>query len=222
LSPGLPAIQTASLALRLSGKSKYLATLPLVKPWLAAPQFEEYVSGKPIPVQNVNGEPIFDTRVTATPVLYLTRYEPHPFGPSANILYANSLNELEFWGCPPKTCLMKPITSEEETNEEDPEDPESLIIVSKVTYEIHIRVNEYWGDDPWLMHYLNQGYMVRPAAGEPPELNKYEGNPVLVNLDLDGTALNPGDPPTFVTFNKYKVKDWTPLALDMPTNDPNA
>lgn len=166
---------------------------------------------------NVNGEPLFRSRKLLYPVLNITRYESYFQDFAAKqAAYANTLNSLPFGPFARGICLMNPIQSEEEVIELEGE--EATVTFLKVTYEIDCLCNDYYvgGDgtsSPWLAWILNEGFYVRPAPGQPPQLNQWDGNKTRINLDLDGTALPLDAEPVWLSFNEFKFKDWTDLAL---------
>ena len=177
------------------------------------------------PLQNVNGEPIFRTRKILYPVLTITRYESY-FQDLSTLqkTYGNTLNLEPFGPFPKGVCLMNPIQAEEEVIQLDDQGmPDATVTFLKVTYEIDCLVNDYYEGDttsPWSVWELNQGYYVRPAPGQPPQLNIWDGNKTRINLALNGTALPLDAEPIWLEFNEFKYADWTPLELTANPEEP--
>jgi hypothetical protein len=175
-----------------------------------------------LPVQNVNGEWLFEERQASYPVAVLTRYETYPVDPLLVQTFHNSINLSSFWGFAPGSCRMK-IQSEHE----DIEMPGKVVQrFAKVTYRIAVKVGDFYESRPWVARFLNEGYYVRQYTDfdfsvSEPFLNKPTGEKTKVNLRLDGTILNNDEDPVYLEFNRYRYQEWYDLGLHLPDDYPD-
>lgn len=162
-----------------------------------------------LPIVNTAGQKLLVTRPTAIPVLTIQRIEVFPFEPTTMLNYANKVNSSEFYGAPPGSALMLPMTVDQ-----------TLIDNAKyndVTYRIKFKLEEFEGtlrEDTWQPSILNEGQLVRSAAGEEAAMATDKNQRVkTVNLDVDGLKLDEGEDPLFIRFEIFESIDFNALSL---------
>lgn len=161
------------------------------------------------PIETEAGEPIIITTPVVHPVLEISRYEPYPFDPDTMLDYAHHTNSTVFWGAPQGSALMLPMEVDEEIIEK--------VKWCKVVYKIKFRIKKDGGgmmQDTWKARPLHHGFKYRKVAGEPPQVfTDGQGNPATVNLTAGGVLLPQGNPPEYLSFNRFTKTDFNALSL---------
>ena len=154
------------------------------------------------PVENPNGELYEITGPVTIPILTVTRYEQYPWDTSIMLNYANRTNSTTFYGAPQGVCHMLPMQVTEERIASNGQTQK----VNKVVYRIRfLLVPDSTGLVPFTQKAKVplKGFKVREAAGSDPKLNiAKSGQPELIALATNGTALPSGDPLEFEEFNR--------------------
>lgn len=174
---------------------------------------EEVLEKDPItddPIQTKADEPIILTTPIVLPVLEITRFEGYPFDPDVMLDYAHHTNSTTFWGAPPGSALMLPMSVDEEVIEGTR--------YARVTYRIKFKIKKEGAtmvQDTWKARVLHHGFKYREAAGaEPVIFQDKHGNPTTVNLkNADGTRVPNGDPPEYLEFNRFTQANFNALSL---------
>ncbi len=164
---------------------------------------EDAITGDAI--LNTVGEKLLVMTPVITPVLSIKRYETFPFEPNIMLNYGNRVNEGAFWGAPAGACLMLPMEVEDETVDK--------VRYAVVTYKVKFRIKP-GVDEPWKAKLLNEGTLVRPAAGEHPiKATDGKDNARRVNLAENGTKLALGADPIYVEYNRFAKANFNALNL---------
>lgn len=156
------------------------------------------------PVQTDAEEPIILTTPCVLPMLEIKRYERYPFDPDVMLTYSHKTNSKKFWGAPPGSALMLPMTVDEETIDGKKWCP--------VTYHIKFKIKP--GQvKPWMARVLHHGFKHRKVAGEKPVIfmDKH-GNPATVNL-TNGTGVIKAGAPDYKEFNRFTEINFNNLSL---------
>lgn len=141
------------------------------------------------PITTAAGEPIVTDRPVPYSIVNIRRLENYPWDPATNALYTGKVNLTPFYNYPIGTGLCTGINIVEDTL--------NNARICWATYTVKFRV--LWNFDgtmqanTWQAHLLNNGYYYRPSIGKTAIINRdVTGNPIKVNLDINGLKLQPG------------------------------
>jgi len=184
------------------------------------PEAEEEVLEKDAitnePITTACDEPIIIEHQYYQIIQEIRRYEAYPFDQLLQYTYGNHVNETEFWGAPPGCALLLPMEVEEEAINQQ----RFCIVTYKVKYKIRFDDNGDMLEDTHKAAPLHQGNLYFPKLdialsplGVPKRFLDKDGNPGTVNLDIFGVPLPPGQPPQYLSFNRFPKADINLLNL---------
>ena len=170
------------------------------------------ITGEPIITKP--GDILLITHPLVLPVLEVKRFEVYPFDPTIILQYANKVNADTFYGAPPGTALMMPMSTEEQVIKE--------VKYNLVTYTIKFKLKENPDapgtllTDSWKSRPLHHGvrYFPLDPPGSPPRVfTDANGNPATVNLDDNGHILPDGFDPVYLEFHRFAKVAFNTLGL---------
>jgi hypothetical protein len=157
------------------------------------------------PIQTAAYERLLITGPRAYPILTIKRYGLFPFDPDVILQYVGKYNSTTFWGAPPGTALMLPISVEETTIEGQKYTDE--------TYQIKFNMKENpespgsFLQDTWKTGVPHQGHQYleeEESSGPTTYVQKRavddNDKPIIVNLNSDGTRKDAGEEGEYIFF----------------------
>lgn len=165
------------------------------------------------PVQTAAGEKIILEYPMAMPVLNISRIETYPFNPTTILAYVNQINKKEFYGAPEGTALMKRISSRDVWLDNG---DGVQIHYEEVNYTVKFNLELEEGElkkDTWVAEVLHEGTLEIDGLGDVVEATDKKGNPIRVNLAINGGRLLPSQEKVYLSFNRFGKADFAPLNL---------
>lgn len=172
-------------------------------------QYYDAVTGALL--RNSAGQPIFVQQPQSIPILTIQRTESlNRFSASLVLFYNNTVNLYSFFGAPPYCARMIGPTARR-------------IALNNVPYwEVIYRIKFNMGINPrtlqaqgWLANMLDRGWWFKNAEGKKEAAETdVDQEPYECLLDGNGHKLEDGQPPVFLPYNKYVIRDFTPLGLE--------
>lgn len=161
------------------------------------------------PIATVPGEPILVTSPHSLAVLSYSRYEPWPFDYQKILQFVDSVNESSFGNAPPKCVYMDGIDADQEVFEIDGK----KVPFAHVTYRFKFKMSDTQ-ENSWVAKILHQGTLYFPEDSQTPKIwTDDDVNTGTVNLDADGHILPADQPPVFLEFNLFKVRNFNQLGI---------